>query len=63
MGYYNCVFDENFQTSALRPIFNIFDVLVFKEDEEKNKRVEKEVNFNNKLNIKSTYFQKKLFTY
>ena len=61
LGYYNCVFDENFQSSDHRPIFNIFDVIVFKDDEEKKKRVEKEVNFNNKLNIKSTYFQKKLF--
>ena len=63
LGYYNCVFDENFQSSDHRPIFNIFDVVVFKDDEEKKKRVEKEVNFNNKLNIKSTYFQKKLFAY
>ena len=62
MGYYNCVFDENFQSSDHRPVFNIFDVIVFKDDEEKKKRVEKEVNFNNKLNIKSTYFQKKLFS-
>jgi len=61
IGCYNCVFDENFQSSDHRPIFNIFDVVVFKDDEEKMKKVEKEVNFNNKLNIKSSYFQKKIF--
>ena len=31
------------------------------DDEEKMKVIEKEVKFNNKLNIKSSYFQKKLF--
>ena len=61
LGCYNCVFNENFQTSDHRPVFNIFDVIVFKDDEEKKKRFEKEVNFNNKLNIKSSYFQKKIF--
>ena len=63
LGCYNCVFDENFKSSDHRPVFNIFDVVVFKDDEEKKKRVEKEVYFNNKLNIKSTYFQKRLFAY
>ena len=63
LGFYNCVFDENFQTSDHRPIFNIFNIIVFKDDEEKKKKIEKEVNFNNKLNIKSSYFQKKQFAY
>ena len=63
LGCYNCIFDKNFQTSDHRPIFNIFDIIVFKDDEEKKKRLEKEVNFNNKLNIKSSYFQKKDFAY
>jgi len=63
LGLYNCVFDENFQTSDHRPVFNILDVTVFKDDEEKMRKIEREVNFNNKLNIKSTYFQKKLFAY
>ena len=62
-GLYNCVFDENFQTSDHRPIFNILDVIVFKDDEEKMRKIEREVNFNNKLNIKSNYFQKKFFAY
>ena len=62
LGYYNCVFDDNFQTSDHRPIFNIFDVVVFKDDEEKKKKIEKEVALNNKLNIKSTYFRNKIFS-
>ena len=62
LGYYNCVFDDNFQTSDHRPIFNIFDVVVFKDDEEKKKKIEKEVALNNKLNIKSTYFRSKIFS-
>ena len=60
-GCYNSVLDESFQSSDHRPIFNIFNCVVFKDDEEKMKKVEKEVNFNNKLNIKSSYFQKKIF--
>ena len=63
LGLYNCVFDKNFQTSDHRPIFNIFDVTVFKDDEEKKRKIEKEVYFNNKLNISSSYFQKKYFAY
>ena len=62
MGYYNCIFDDNFQTSDHRPIMNIFDVVVFKDDEEKNKKIEKELDLNNKLNIKSTYFRNKIFS-
>ena len=61
LGYYNCVFDQNFQYSDHRPIFNIFDIVVFKDDEEKKKIIEREVNFNNKLNIRSKYLQKKIF--
>ena len=61
LGCYNSVLNENFQSSDHRPIFNIFDAIVFKDDEEKMKVIEKEVKFNNKLNIKSSYFQKKIF--
>ena len=63
LGCYNCVFDQNFQCSDHRPIFNIFDIVVFKDDEEKKKKTEREVNFNNKLNIKSKYLQKKIFNF
>ena len=57
LGYYNCVFDKNFQTSDHRPILNIFEITVFKDDEEKKKKIEKEVELNNKLNISSKYLQ------
>ena len=61
LGYYNCVFDKNFQTSDHRPIFNIFEITVFKDDEEKKKKIEKEVELNNKLNISSKYLQTNIF--
>ena len=63
MGFYNCIFDDNFMTSDLRPIYNISYVVVFKGDEEKKGKIEKEVAMNNKLNIKSTYFRNKIFSY
>ncbi len=43
LGCYNCVFDKSFQTSDPRPIFNIFEITVFKDDAEKKKKIEKEV--------------------
>jgi hypothetical protein len=61
LGCYNCVFDQNFQTSDHRPIFNIFEITVFKDDEEKKKRIEKEVELNNKLKISSKYLQTNVF--
>jgi inositol-1,4,5-trisphosphate 5-phosphatase len=61
LGYYNCVFDKSFQTSDHRPIFNIFEITVFKDDEEKKKKIEKEVEINNKLKISSKYLQTNIF--
>ena len=61
LGYYNCVFDKSFQLSDHRPIFNIFEITVFKDDEEKKKKIEKEVELNNKLKISSKYLQTNLF--
>lgn len=61
LGYYNCVFDQSFQTSDHRPIFNIFEITVFKDDEEKKKKIEKEVELNNKLKISSKYLQTNIF--
>jgi len=61
LGYYNCVFDQSFQTSDHRPIFNIFEITVFKDDEEKRKKIEKEVDLNNKLKISSKYLQTNIF--
>ena len=61
LGYYNCVFDKNFQSSDHRPIFNIFEIVVFKDNEEKKKKFEREICVNNKINIRSKYLQKKIF--
>ena len=61
LGLYNCVFDPNFQSSDHRPIFNLFNVIVFKDDEARKKKIERQVYFNNKLNIRSSYFKRKLF--
>ena len=54
---YNNVMDSNFQTSDHRPIYNIFDVIVFEEDKAKRNRIEKEVDSNEKLGINSKYFK------
>ena len=54
---YNNVMDSNFQTSDHRPIYNIFDVIVFEEDKAKRNRIEKEIESNEKLGIKSKYFK------
>ena len=54
---YNNVMDSNFQTSDHRPIYNIFDVIVFAEDKVKRNRIEKEIESNEKLGINSKYFK------
>ena len=60
---YNNVMDSNFQTSDHRPIYNIFDVIVFKEDKEKRARMEKEIESNEKLGINSKYFKTPKFNF
>jgi len=60
---YNNVMDSNFQTSDHRPIYNIFDVIVFFEDKDKRNRFEKEVVSNEKLGINSKYFKTPKFNY
>ena len=54
---YNNVMDSNFQTSDHRPIYNIFDVIVFEEDKNKRNTIEKQVESNEKLGINSKYFK------
>jgi hypothetical protein len=54
---YNNVMDGNYQTSDHRPIYNIFDVIVFQEDKAKRSRIEKEVESNEILGINSKYFK------
>ena len=60
---YNNVMDSTFQTSDHRPIYNIFDVTVFLEDKDKRKRIEEEVEINEKLGINSKYFKTPKFDY
>ena len=60
---YNNVMDSTFQTSDHRPIYNIFDVTVFLEDKDKRKRIEEEVESNEKLGINSKYFKTPKFDY
>ena len=43
LGLYNCVFDENFQSPDHKSVFNILDVIVFRDDEEKMRKIEREV--------------------
>ena len=54
---YNNVMDSSFQTSDHRPIYNIFDVIVFEEDKNKRNRIEKQVESNERLGIYSKYFK------
>ena len=60
---YNNVMDSNFQTSDHRPIYNIFDVIVFIEDKAKRNRIEKEIESNEKLGINSNYFKTPKFNF
>jgi hypothetical protein len=53
--------DGNYQTSDHRPIYNIFDVIVFQEDKAKRSRIEKEVESNEILGINSKYFKSPKF--
>ena len=56
---YSNVMDENFQTSDHRPIYQIFDVKIFKENQDKKQLIEKEIISNEKLGISSKYMKKK----
>ena len=60
---YNNVMDKNFQTSDHRPVYNIFDVIVFEEDKAKRIRIEKEVESNEVLGINSKYFKTPKFNF
>ena len=60
---YNNVMNENFMTSDHRPIYQIFDVIVFKEDDDKKNIIEKEILSNEKLGISSKYMKKKNYDY
>jgi hypothetical protein len=60
---YNNVMNENFMTSDHRPVYQIFDVIVFKEDDDKKNIIEKEILLNEKLGISSKYMRKKTYDY
>jgi len=60
---YNNVMDENFQSSDHRPIYQIFDVIIFKENEEKKDVIEKEIIANEKMGISNKYMKKKNYDY
>ena len=60
---YSNVMDENFQTSDHRPIYQIFDVKIFKENQDKKQLIEKEIISNEKLGISSKYMKKKNYDY
>ena len=60
---YNSVMDKNFQSSDHRPVYGIFDVIIFKENAEKKKIIEKEIISNEKLGISSQYMKEKNYDF
>ena len=60
---YNSVMDKNFQISDHRPVYGIFEVIIFKENSEKKKLIEKEIISNENLGISSQYMKEKNYDY
>ena len=60
---YNSVMDKNFQSSDHRPVYEIFDVIIFKENQEKKEMIEKEIISNENLGISNKYMKQKIFDY
>ena len=60
---YSNVIDDNFITSDHRPVYQIFDVIVFKENPDKKDLIEKEIIANEKLGISNKYMKKKNYDY
>ena len=60
---YSNVMDDNFQTSDHRPIYQIFDVIIFKENQDKKELIEKELISNEKIGISNKYMKKKNYDY
>ena len=50
-------------TSDHRPVYNIFDIVIFKEDENKKGLIQREISTNEKLGISNKYLKKKKFDY
>ena len=60
---YNSVMDKNFKTSDHRPVYEIFDVIIFKENQEKKEMIEKEIISNENLGISNKYMKQKIYDY
>ena len=60
---YNNVMDKNFQSSDHRPVYEIFEIIIFKENPEKKELIEKELYSNECLGISNKYMKKKIFDY
>ena len=60
---YNNVMNENFQSSDHRPIYHIFDAIIFKENEDKRSIIEREIIANEEMGISSRYMKKKNYDY
>ena len=55
--------DDNYQTSDHRPVYQIFDVIIFKENQDKKNEIEREIIANEKFGISSKYLKKKNYDY
>ena len=60
---YNNVMNENFQSSDHRPIYHIFDAIIFKENEDKRNIIEREIISNEAMGISNKYMKKKNYDY
>jgi hypothetical protein len=60
---YNNVLNDNFITSDHRPVYQIFDVIIFKENPQKKEAIEKEILTNEKLRVNNKYLKKKIYDY
>ena len=55
--------DENFQSSDHRPNYSIFDIIAFKENQERKDIIEEEIINNEKLGINNKYMKRKNLSY
>ena len=60
---YNSVMDKNFQSSDHRPVYEIFEVIIFKENQDKKDLIEKEIISNENLGISNKYMKQKVYDY
>ena len=60
---YNNVMDKNFQSSDHRPVYEIFEAIIFKENMEKKELIEKEIISNGNLGISNKYMKQKVYDY